>query len=207
MAMPSSGSIGLVSAPQTCGSIACAVCGTNASPPYSLNTLSAAAGKSAPHSMLEFYGYSPAPTWKTVYFSNISSTCPNYDDICECTCACLTTSSAMASGDCYFPAFSWNFYKPTTAAPTPVCVHLLCNGVTKYCCGFISKTAYSCSGTWAAFSVDSNDCIHAITHAEILTDCVVGSTATVTLCAVNVCVGCYCVGSPATVYSETCSSA
>lgn len=54
MAMPTSGSIAIISAPQTCGSI-CAAVGTASG---SLSTLSVAAGKIAPHCMREFYGYS-----------------------------------------------------------------------------------------------------------------------------------------------------
>jgi hypothetical protein len=52
--MPTSGSIAIISAPQTCGSI-CAAVGIASG---SLSTLSVAAGKSAPHAMREFYGYS-----------------------------------------------------------------------------------------------------------------------------------------------------
>ena len=54
MAMPLSGTIAIISAPQTCGSICAAVgCASG-----SLLALSVAAGKTAPHSMTEFYGYS-----------------------------------------------------------------------------------------------------------------------------------------------------
>lgn len=56
MAMPASGSIAIISAPQTCGSI-CAAVGVASG---SLSTLSVAAGKTAPHCMREFYGYNPA---------------------------------------------------------------------------------------------------------------------------------------------------
>jgi hypothetical protein len=58
MAMPASGSIAILNNTlQTCSSIAVAVDG-NATPPKSLATLSATAGKTAPHGMTEFYGYS-----------------------------------------------------------------------------------------------------------------------------------------------------
>ena len=58
MAMPTSGSIAIISAPQTCGSI-CAAVGVASG---SLSTLSVAAGKTAPHCMREFYGYSASLT-------------------------------------------------------------------------------------------------------------------------------------------------
>jgi len=58
MAMPVSGSLSIcvaAGAPQTCRSIRWAV-GVDSG---SLSTLSACAGKSAPHCMREFYGYNP----------------------------------------------------------------------------------------------------------------------------------------------------
>lgn len=62
MAMCTSGSLAIISAPQGgCSNISVAVTG-NATPPKSLLALSIAAGKSAPHSMLEFRGYTSAAT-------------------------------------------------------------------------------------------------------------------------------------------------
>ena len=60
MAMPSSGCIALRSCITgcACSSISCAVAGIACSP-ASLSSLSVQAGKSAPHAMTEFYGYSP----------------------------------------------------------------------------------------------------------------------------------------------------
>ena len=64
MAMPASGCIALRTCIVgiACSSISCAVDG-NATGSKSLSTLSTTAGKSAPHSMSEFYGYDP-----NVYF-------------------------------------------------------------------------------------------------------------------------------------------
>lgn len=70
MAMCSSGSLGIISAPQSgCSSIAMAVCGSVTSPPYSLSGLSVSAGKTAPHAMTEFYGYAPTPQPFSVWVS------------------------------------------------------------------------------------------------------------------------------------------
>lgn len=59
MAMPTSGCIAIKSAPQTCGSICAAVVQGGGGASGSLSALSVSAGKSAPHCMREFYGYSP----------------------------------------------------------------------------------------------------------------------------------------------------
>ena len=60
MALPSSGAISISQIHTELGSSS-----------YSLRTLSAAAGKSTPDSMSEFYGYSSSPA--TVYYSNDES--------------------------------------------------------------------------------------------------------------------------------------
>ena len=57
MTLCSSGSLSILGTAGTNRSIACEVDG-DVTPPKTLCTLSESAGKSAPHSMLEFYGYS-----------------------------------------------------------------------------------------------------------------------------------------------------
>lgn len=86
--MCSSGSLGLLSAPQgACSSISIAVTG-NATPPKSLVALSVAAGKTAPHSMLEFYGYGTA-----THTLSISPTYGEFEWIAA-TCTVYVTASA-----------------------------------------------------------------------------------------------------------------
>jgi hypothetical protein len=128
MAMPSSGSLGLISAPQTCGSIACGVTGSNTAVPYSLNTLSATAGKSAPHSMLEFYGYAGATTfavdvlayWITgsgCMSGTATLNCCTGSAVCYCnfmTCCNIGWCWDNVSAGCYYVDFSnvygYDFY-------------------------------------------------------------------------------------------------
>jgi hypothetical protein len=89
MAMPASGSLGIISAPQTCGSICAAVGIANGS----LTTLSLCADKTtAPYCMSEFYNYAP-PTVRLVCtscsgnFGNLATA-----NICICNQSMYTSS-------------------------------------------------------------------------------------------------------------------
>ena len=110
MAMPASGCIGIITCPNSvaCTSIAQAVDG-NVTPPKSLATLSATAGKSAPHSMTEFYSYSASFTvsMDVVYNNGGSGECMEGTACLRCwdtdagVCSCFISSTNIAS-------FDWN---------------------------------------------------------------------------------------------------
>lgn len=91
MAMPASGCINLHTCITgiACSSIACAVDG-NATGSKCLLTLSVTAGKTAPHSMSEFYGYTPNT------------------DTCFCTGAQVTACATFSCYDAYFPVCMYN---------------------------------------------------------------------------------------------------
>jgi hypothetical protein len=93
--MPLSGSLGIISSPGgTCTSISQAVDG-NTTPPKSLTTLSVSAGKPAPHSMLEFYGY--VPNKEVDFFESYDSQSQAYwEKHLE-----IMTTPAMNSGECF----------------------------------------------------------------------------------------------------------
>jgi hypothetical protein len=197
MAMPLSGCLGIISCPGgTCTSIAQAVDG-NVTPPKSLSALSVSAGKSAPHSMLEFYGYAPVTT-KTLSILPIST--QSTLTVC-CTCGCLQPSGVVPVGDCYYPNYSWAMTANNiNVSQALVCV--ICNGVGIYQCSVSSK-AYNCSGTWTTIArkVDYNDLIHIVTCVSIFGESI--ATARVSLDSITQCVGTYCKGSPTSQVSGT----
>lgn len=111
MAMPASGSLGIISAPQACGSICAAVGITSGS----LSALSVAATppKTAPHSMLEFYGYVPGLAIRVD--TQWVGTCGSGNGMCgqvylKCSTTVICSGSIIAweQGECQF-----NWYPPT----------------------------------------------------------------------------------------------
>ena len=105
MAMPASGNIAILdNTLQTCSSISCAVTG-NATPPKCLTALGASAGFSAPYCMSDFYGYGNAVTYKCLYFTTISSTCPNGTALSECLWYCRIAAYLLVK---LYPTFYWN---------------------------------------------------------------------------------------------------
>jgi len=193
MAMPGSGCIALRTCITgiACSSIACAVNGS-AVGSCSLSALSVSAGKTAPHAMTEFYGYSPAPPTINLNIQPISVSC---GPTTICCCGCLQPSNAVPAGDCYYPNYTWCLCA-SNANVTSALVCIRCNNVQIYCCALSGK-AYSQSGSWitTARRVDSNDLIHIVTCVDrgVLNDCV---RSQLVLSSITQCVGTYCVGSP-----------
>jgi hypothetical protein len=96
MAMCSSGSLGIISAPQGgCSSISVAVDG-NTTPPKSLCALSVSAGLPAPHSMLEFYGYDTTPKMVTLV-----STSSSENSSCQIIYGCIDVNPPLTSGNAF----------------------------------------------------------------------------------------------------------
>jgi len=191
MAMPLSGSLGIISCPAgACTSISIAVDG-NITTPKSLTSLSIGAGKDAPHSMLEFYGYAPAvvnPRINIFLVNGISQ--PNM----ECLCGELVPTVTMPATDCYYPNYSWRMCA-NNASSSSSCVKIICNSVTIHQCA-VSGNIYDCTGTWNAASiVDSNDVVNIITCvSNSVTDDIVMSCIRMT--SITQSVGTYYLGSP-----------
>ncbi|MZQ50423.1 MAG: hypothetical protein GT598_15605 [Bacteroidales bacterium] len=205
MAMPASGNIAILdNTLQTCSSISCAVTGNN-TPPKCLTALGAAAGFTAPYKMSDFYGYG-AVVYKSVSFSNIASTCPNNDELIECTCSYLAYSTAMSSGDCYCPTFCWCLSRGgTTTRNGTMVARICCNGSIKCTCCVICGAAVNCSGTWS-FLVKYNDTVCVLTCAvRHLTDTTaLPVRASICLSSLISTSGSFCVGSPSYQLSQTC---
>ena len=107
MAIPTSGALGLREC-QTynCSSISCAVAGFACSP-ASLCSLSLQAGKTAPHGMLEFRGYTPVVT-KSVNFECYAGggSGSNYAN----QYLCVVTDPAMVIGECFTLNIDFDVY-------------------------------------------------------------------------------------------------
>lgn len=180
MSLCTSGDLSILGTAGTNRSIACEVDG-NVTPPKSLCSLSVSAGKTAPHAMTEFYGYS---NYKCIEFNNLSGTpTESYDEI--------ISSPSMSAGECYNISLSWSLC--TVGSKSNACVYVYCNGTTKYSCAATSDQ--SCSGTFSTFTIDDNDnvctCIHACKG--------LGGTcarASISISTVTGVVGSFCKGSP-----------
>ena len=179
MAMCSTGSLGIISAPQGGCSSLCAAVGVASG---SLSTLSTCAGKSAPHSMLEFYGY--AGTATAIYFSNI----------CECYSTDLNCVCGVAGSNCVGTVYCYWLDKMAGKTSAAVCIY--CNGTAIRCCSILGSGDCSVSGAFAVFTHDGNDCVCVCTRAlDVFGDSYAYSR--VALCSLSQCVGCFCIGAPA----------
>jgi hypothetical protein len=148
MAMPASGTIAIISAPQTCGSI-CAAIGCASG---SLSTLSVVAGKTAPHAMTEFYGYTN--TYKQIGLCNISAAGTNGTSS-RCSTDCICSNSAMVAGQCYTITLCHTMCANTCTGSLS-CIIVYCNGSGKYSCSRsntnCATVTFSCS-----FAITSSD--------------------------------------------------
>jgi len=156
MAMPASGSIAIISAPQTCGSI-CAAVGLASG---SLSALSVAAGTAG--CMRNFYGYNPVVTRNV----NFSCTILLNSSVACCKCGQLSYSSTRATGECFYPSFCFDICKTTDLCISYAGVCVICNAVTIYSCELSGKLGGTASGIFAARCVDYNDSISYYVSAE-----------------------------------------
>jgi hypothetical protein len=106
-------------------------------------------------------------TYKAIDFCDISTTCPNYDSIYECTCGCLRSVAAMSAGECYGVCIGYNIYKAASDTPYEEYVAIICNSTTIRCCSIIEQTTASANGIFTAFNVCHGDDVHVVTFAEI----------------------------------------
>jgi hypothetical protein len=143
MAMPASGNIAIISAPQTCGSI----CASVAQTVGSLAALGADACKSTPVCMRNFYNYVGPASTRGVGFCQIScaGAC-NTASICNTICVC--TPSALVAGQCYIITLN-HCLTSNTQTGSRSCLILCCNGTALYNCDVsLGSTAnFSCTFT------------------------------------------------------------
>lgn len=160
MTMCASGSLGIISCPQGgCSSIAMAVDG-NITGSKSLSTLSTTAGKSAPHSMIEFYGYGTA-VQKCVNILNL--TCVGQNLANAYATGCLCTDPAMSAGEFYCPTINWYLHNDLT-----------CGSIAAFCvlrntvcfCGCGIGPGSDCSGS-ISFCVPYGDAIVLCTRTRV----------------------------------------
>lgn len=153
MAMPASGCIALRTCITgcACSSISCAVAGFACSPAC-LSSLSVQAGKSAPHSMSEFYGYAPAPTTFKVYMN----VCYYGSGDCMDGMAYLRCCNGVGYCNCYFStnsdiSFTW------TNIPSG-CYYVDMSGVMSYVASNPVLTSYYWCDDFNSGSGACNDC-------------------------------------------------
>ncbi len=160
MAMCASGNLSIKSTAGTCRDICAAVVLGGGSPSGSLSALSVAAGKTAPHSMLEFYGYDPiiktAIDW-TQYATNGT---PGSSS-CVCRYFCIHTKPAV--GQTYSLCVTGDLSNSNQQSGSYALICVTCNGASKmYCC--IPYTEI-CAAPGVLFTVDSNDCVRSCNRA------------------------------------------
>jgi hypothetical protein len=151
MAIPTSGSIAIISAPQTCGSI-CAAVGLASG---SLSALSVAAGKSAPHCMREFYGYVP-PT--PVNMQYIYGTGTNGASTTIARCHCITPKPVGA--EAYTVCLCGNLSTVGAYSGSYAKWCVTCNYTPLICCCIPYNT---CCIPSLSVSVDYNDTLRLYT--------------------------------------------
>lgn len=151
MTMCSSGSIGIISCPQGAGSsLAFEVCGSVASPPYSLCGLATAAGISLSSGMTGFYGYSSTPN---PYF--LESLVTGSGAFCEWCSSC--GSGITTSNTCACICVGWEAGVNGTSLLTRGIACVYCNTVAIGGCGYCCNQGGG-SGSFS-FVQDADDIV------------------------------------------------
>jgi hypothetical protein len=189
MAMPASGSIAIIdNTLQVCSSIRTSVglaCG-------SLCALSVAAGKTAPHAMSEFYGYTP-PVWSCIDVGCVPITEVGIigSSALVARTLCISTTPTMSVGNCYTLTLSANLCAMGQAVGSYSIMRVTRNNVQIFCC----CTSNGCLTPSSNFIVDYNDaiCVCLCAYAAGVAAGNVGSC--VIISAVTPIVGYECLGS------------
>jgi len=155
MAMPVSGSIAIISAPQTCGSI-CAAVGLASG---SLSALSVAASKTAPHCMREFYGYVSKIDINLEQYGTAFGTQGVSPYVYRSHCIVPTPAAGQTYSLCLTPNLCW--IGQAAGSYGQVCI--TCNLTQIYCCRVTSSSCITSPGVLR--TIDSNDCIRIYTCA------------------------------------------
>lgn len=175
MAMPASGCIALYNCISgiACSSIACAVQGTPVGS-CCLSALSVAAGKTAPHTMSEFYGYYP-PTPINLYTYASVGTDGVSSNLTRAYCVCPTPGI----GDSYCLCLGFDMCIGGASSGSYVGVCVTCNLACKMSCCFVY--GQTCAVPLVEFPVGSSDCVRIFTCVCECTSIVgtVGNIATI----------------------------
>lgn len=137
---------------------------------------------------------SAAPTWKCVQFSDIASTCPNYDNTYECTCSCICAYPAMSAGESYCLSTSYYVCKPMTDMPYNEYVCIICNGTCIRGAAINTINNDECMGIFSSFCVNYGDCVHAIVKAEVAGGEMESAYSELTIGTITGINGCFCLG-------------
>lgn len=191
MAMPASGLLGIINDPQAaCSSICNAVFAATGVGSGSLTTLSVAAGKTAPHAMSEFYGYT-APTWSCIDLLRTNSAGTDGVSAAVLKVHCLRPNPAMSVGQCYTAGISMNLCAIGQAVGSFATLCATCNGVQVLCC----TTTNGCITVTCNVTVDYNDILLICTGAcAFNTACAGAAAAAVCLATITPVVGFECKG-------------
>lgn len=157
MAMPATGSIAIISAPQTCGSI----CASVAQSTGSLLALGADACKTLPISMASFHSYVGPATYHAIGFCLMSQTGTNGVSNSVTNCNCVCSNVAAIAGQCYNITLN-HCLCSTNCTGGRAIVCLCCNSATLYGCTVLAGSTgagFSCT-----FNVHGGDtiCIYAL---------------------------------------------
>ena len=147
---------------------------------------------------------STPPSWKCVEFSNLSSTCPNYDDIYEYTCACICTYPAMSAGESFCICTSFLLYKYATDSPYEQYVSIKCNGTCIRGAMISTIGTCNCNGNFLPFTISYGDCVHAVVKAEMAGGELGSAYSQLYIDTVTGISGCFCVGNTNSIDAETC---
>lgn len=190
-AMCSSGSLGILSAPQGgCSSISQSVAG-NVTPPKRLCTLGVYAGYSLPIKMSCFYGF----TDRQISFCNLSTSAQG--GLTTCSCSCIQSVNSMVGGQCLSVTLCGNLSTVGQGASSCAYFIVKCNGTQVYCC---AAAANSCVSNICYLTPDAYGyCLHLVLCA-VTTSCACTNCATAYGCisSVSPVSGSFSVGSPNT---------
>ena len=157
MALPTSGALALMDTCTTARSIAREVYG-NVTPPKTLCATSVEAGKSAPHSELEFYGFSSGSDATLCNYFN----CGYSGGVNHGRCSCIIYSPALGASQTWCLCTSIDQYAYSGGnGDARSCVRIFCNGTAVFSRGLSSLggSGTCCNTEFFNEFIDSNDTI------------------------------------------------
>jgi hypothetical protein len=122
------------------------------------------------------------------------------------SCGAIEAQPPMSIGDCYNITLCWFASNPAASYPLIHCINVTCNSIPKYSCVYSCKFANSQSGSFGTMNVKYGDIIGAIVYAETDNICRISSVSSLIINNVTQVVGCYCLGTPTALVSQTCST-
>ena len=189
MAMCSTGTLGMLAAPQGgCSSISQAVEG-NTTPPKHLNALAVDSGIGTPINMLRFYSYAPT-------IINLVLGCSTGNGgISSCANLCFLDFHTLSAGKCYCLVVCGNINTTGQGASSSGYLCLTCNGTCIFGC---AGGANTCVGTISkSLTVKAGDNVFMTLYA-VTTSCACTGSASACgyISSITPIVGCAGIGSP-----------